>query len=129
MTSASGGAQGLLALGYGAAGAAKAFMPLSELALQMGFVSDMPGWLVRFIGFAELAGALGVLLPAITRILPWLTPLAALGFCLIQILAIGVHVSYGETAQTLPLNLALLGLSVFVLWGRWKKLPIVPRAH
>lgn len=122
------GAQGLLALAYFVAGASKAFIPLPELATQMSFVADSPAWFVRFIGIAEIAGAVGILLPAITRILPMLTPLAALGFSIIQILAIGVHASYGETAQTLPMNLVLLGLSAFVLWGRWKKQPIAPRA-
>lgn len=120
-------AQVLLALVFGAAGTAKAFMPLVDLALQMSFVADSPALLVRFIGIVEIAGAVGIILPALTRILPMLTPLAALGFAIIQILAIGVHASYGETAQTLPMNLVLLALSVFVIWGRWKKLPIAPR--
>jgi len=52
--------------------------------------------LVRFVGFAELAGAIGVILPAATRILPWLTPLATLGFATIQVLAMGLHVMCGE---------------------------------
>jgi membrane protein DedA with SNARE-associated domain len=69
-----------------------------------------------------------MILPAATRILPWLTPLAALGFALIQVLAIVVHANLGETAMTLPINLVLLALSLFVLWGRWRKAPISPRA-
>ena len=76
----------------------------------------------------ELAGALGMILPAATRILPWLTPLAALGFAVIQVLAIGTHALLGETAQTLPINLVLLALSLFVAWGRMRKAPILPRA-
>ena len=83
---------------------------------------------MRFIGFVELAGALGMILPALTRILPFLTPLAALGFAVIQVLAIGTHASLGETASTLPMNLVLLTLSLFGAWGRWKKSPIAPRA-
>ncbi len=118
----------LLAIVFGAAGAAKIFMPLGELALQMSFVADSPAILVRFIGIVEVAGALGMILPALTRILPILIPLAALGFAVIQVLAIGVHASYGETAQTLPMNLILLALSAFVVWGRWKKLPIEAKA-
>jgi len=120
-------AQILLALAFGVAGASKIFMPLAELALQMSFVADSPAILVRFIGIVEVAGALGMILPALTRILPILTPLAALGFAIIQVLAIGVHASYGELAQMLPVNLILLALSVFVFWGRWKKLPFEPK--
>ncbi len=118
----------LLALIFGAAGAAKLFMPLGELALQMSFVADSSPVLVRFIGIVEIASALAMILPALTRILPILTPLAALGFAIIQVLAIPVHASYGELAQMLPINLALLALSAFVIWGRWKKLPIEVRS-
>jgi hypothetical protein len=59
-----------------------------------------------------------MVLPMWTGILPWLTPLVALGFAVIQVLAIGVHHRRNEMAQALPINLVLLGLSLFVLWGR-----------
>ena len=54
----------------------------------------------------------------LTGILPWLTPLAAIGLSLIQVLAIGFHARRNETAKSLPMNLVLLALSLFVLWGR-----------
>jgi DoxX-like family len=91
------------------------------------WVVAFPEWLIRFIGLAEIAGAIGIILPAATRILPWLTPLAAAGFATIQILGIVVHAYFGETGQTLPINLVLLALSVFVVWGRHKASPIAPR--
>jgi hypothetical protein len=65
------------------------------------------------------ARALGIILPILTGILPWLTPLAAIGFLIIQVLAIGLHARRDETAKTVALNLVLLALSVFVIWGRW----------
>ena len=75
----------------------------------------------------ELAGSVGIILPALTRIKPFLTPLAALGFTAIQVLAIGFHIERGEVAKMAPINLALIALSLFVLWGRIKKAPISPR--
>jgi len=120
-------AQILLALFFGGVGIMKLTQPIEALGAMMTWVNVSPVWLVRFIGFAELAGALGMILPAVTRILPFLTPLAALGFVIIQVLAIGVHASLGETGMTLPLNIVLLALSLFVAWGRWKKAPIAPR--
>lgn len=117
----------LLAVVYLAAGAVKTFTPIAELATQMSFVADSPVWFVRLIGIAEIAGAIGLIVPAITRILPWLTPLAALGFVVVQAGAIVSHASYGELAQYLPLNLGLLLLALFVLWGRIKKSPITAR--
>lgn len=120
-------AQLLLALAFGAAGVMKLFQPIEALGAMMTWVTVTPDLLVRFIGFVELAGALGMILPALTRILPFLTPLAALGFAIIQVLAIGVHASLGETAMSLPMNLVLLALSLFVAWGRFRKAPISPR--
>lgn len=120
-------AQVLLAFVFGAAGVMKLFTPVADLGAMMNWVTVSPEWLVRFIGTAELLGAIGVILPALTRILPWLTPLAALGFLVIQVLAIGTHASLGEVAMTLPMNLVLLALAAFVAWGRWKKAPIAAR--
>ena len=70
-------AQLLLFGGFGSAGLMKSTMPLDQLAAMMPWAGDVPGRLVRFIGLSELAGAIGVLLPAMTRIRPGLTPLAA----------------------------------------------------
>lgn len=120
-------AQVLLALVFGAAGVMKLLQPVEALGAMMAWVNSSPEMLVRFIGLVELAGALGMILPALTRILPFLTPLAALGFAIIQVLAIGVHASLGETAASLPMNLVLLALSLFVAWGRTRKAPIAAR--
>ena len=120
-------AQVLLALAFGAAGVMKLMTPLDQLGTMMNWVTVTPEWLVRFIGTVEILGALGMILPALTRVLPWLTPLAALGFAVIQVLAIGTHASLGETAATLPVNIVLLALALFVAWGRWRKAPIAPR--
>jgi uncharacterized membrane protein YphA (DoxX/SURF4 family) len=120
-------AQVLLALAFGSAGIMKTLTPVAELGTMMNWVTVTPEWLVRFIGVVEFLGALGVILPALTRILPWLTPLAALGFAVIQVLAIGTHASLGETAMTLPINLIILALSLFVVWGRTRKSPIAAR--
>ena len=85
--------------------------------------AQVPLALVRFIGISELLGAVGLILPALTKIKPLLTPLAALGLLTIMILAMGFHVSRGE-AGTLPFNIVLGGLAAFVAWGRTSKAPI-----
>ena len=120
-------AQVLLALFYLYAGYNKLTQPIDALAtMGMGFVLVVPELLTRFIGLAEVLGAAGLILPAATRILPRLTPLAALGLSTIQVLAILLHASRGEF-MVLPMNLVLLGLSLFVLWGRERKAPISAR--
>ena len=111
-------ASALLALAYGMAGVMKTFRPIPDLAKMMVWPGDVPVALVRFVGLAELAGAVGLILPVLTGVLAWLTPLAAIGLSLVQILAIGFHARRGETAKSLPMNLVLLALSLFVLWAR-----------
>jgi uncharacterized membrane protein YphA (DoxX/SURF4 family) len=109
------------------AGFMKLTQPIDALvASGMTYAGDYPEMLTRFIGTMEVLGATGIILPAATRIAPVLTPLAALGFSTIQVLAIGLHAMRGEF-QVLPVNLVLLALSLFVLWGRSRKVPIAPR--
>ncbi len=119
-------AQVLLALAFGMAGAMKTLTPLDELAQKLPWVTSAGG-LVRFIGVSEVLGALGVILPAATRIKPVLTPVAALGLVSIMVLAVGFHVSRGEVGAV-PVNIVLGGLAAFVAWGRLRKAPIAPRA-
>ncbi len=82
--------------------------------------------LIRFVGGLELIGVLGISLPALTRIQPGLTPLTALGFAAIQALAVPPHLHRGEFGM-LPLDLAIVVLSLFVFWGRTRKAFISPR--
>ncbi|MCB0214496.1 MAG: DoxX family protein, partial [Anaerolineae bacterium] len=102
--------------------------PVDQLAQGMIWVGDVPVWLVKFIGLAELAGGLGMILPALTRIQPYLTPLAGVGLALIMIFAAIFHLTRGEFGFIVP-NLILLVLAVFVAYGRWKLAPIAPRGH
>ena len=119
--------QGLLALAFVAAGGMKLALPIEELlANGMTFVEHMPAFLVRFIGAAEVAGALGLLLPAATRIAPKLTPLAAASLAVVMILAVGTHVWLGEYGAVVP-PIVLGSMAAFVAWGRAIKRPIERR--
>lgn len=117
--------QVLLALAFGMAGTMKTFTPLDELVKTMPWFTSVP-WLPRFIGPAELAGALGMVLPSVTRIRPVLTPLAGVGLSIVMVLAGGMHAVRGEI-QMVPINVLLGGLAVFVAWGRFKKARIESR--
>ena len=110
--------QALLAAFYLMVGFMKATRPLADLTKMMAWPEQYPR-LTRFVGVAEVLGGIGLILPMLTGILPWLTPLAALGLSVIQVLAIGFHARRNETGKSLPMNLVLLALSLFVLWGRW----------
>ena len=119
-------AQVLLAGMFLMTGAMKLSQPISALAAQLPWVTSVPAALVRLIGTAELAGALGLLLPSLTRIQPRLTVLAALGLIVVMLLASAFHLSRGEGAM-LPMNLALAAFAAFIAWGRSKAAPIAPR--
>ena len=103
---------------YLMAGAMKATQPIPKLAGMMKWPGDVHPGFVRFIGSVDAAAGLGLILPLATGILTFLTPLAALGSVVLQVLAIGFHGKRGETKTTLGMNLVLLALSAFVLWGR-----------
>jgi putative oxidoreductase len=118
--------QGLLALAFGFAGMTKAFAPLAEAAKNIPWIPDVPAAVVRFIGTAELLAAVGLLLPALTRIRPRLTPLAASGLVLVMMLASLFHLTRGEP-QGVVINAVLGGLAAFVAWGRFRAAPIAPR--
>jgi len=118
-------AQILLALVFGFAGSMKLLTPIDELAKNAPWIKDS-AFLVRFIGTSEMAGALGMLLPSLSRIKPGLTSLAALGLSVIMVLATGFHLLRGEARFT-PMTIALGALAVFVAWGRFRKVPIRPR--
>jgi hypothetical protein len=118
--------QVLLAAAFGMAGVMKTTVPITELAHKMVWPGVVPAALVRFIGVSELAAALGLVLPAATRVRPMLTPIAAGGLVLVMALAAAFHLSRGE-AQMLPFNLVLGALAAFVAWGRMKKAPISAR--
>jgi putative oxidoreductase len=107
---------------FGMAGCMKLSQPISHLSAMLPWTAQVPEGLVRFIGTAELAGALGLILPAATRILPVLTPLAASGLLVIMMLASGFHISRGETSN-LPINAVIGSLAAFIAWGRFMKAP------
>jgi hypothetical protein len=113
----------LLAALFVMTGAMKASMPLHEVAKTMRWVPDVPVGLVRFIGLTELAGAIGLILPSTTKILPKLTPLAAVGRGVVVLLGAILHFTRGEGALT-PLNFILAAMAGFVAWGRTQKAPI-----
>ena len=113
------GVQGVLALLFLWAGGVKLVLPLEQLT---GPVS-LPGWFLRFIGAAEVLGAVGLILPGLLRIRPGLTRLAAAGLVIIMIGATGLGLATGNVVMALsPLVVGLL--AAFVAYGRWRLAPL-----
>jgi len=116
-------AQILLAIVYGMAGMMKAFQT-AKAGEMLPWAKRHSDSFVRLVGASELLGALGMILPALTGILPGLTPLAALGLSLIQVLAILIEHLPNKEYKAIPMNAVLLALSVFVAYGRLVVVPL-----
>lgn len=114
----------LLALAFLLAGTLKVTQPIDRLATRMNWVNAIkPPRLVRLIGTLEILGAIGLILPAVTGILPWLTPVAATGLVLTMIGAITLHTRIGEASRIAP-NVVLLLLAAFIVIGRFVVMPL-----
>ena len=74
---------------------------------------------MRAIGILEILGAIGLILPAATGILPWLTPLAASAFVLLMAFAIVFHARRPGEVPNIAFNVVLGLLALAVAIGRF----------
>ena len=109
--------QGFLALLFLAVGLMKLIPPRERLLARMPGLAVLPWATVRAIGTVETLGAIGLILPALTGTLPWLTPLAAGGLVLLMIGAAFFNLRRRHY-QGIIANEVLMALAGFVLVGR-----------
>ena len=95
--------------------------PPAELVDQMN--ASLPRWFQLFIGVAEVLAAVGLTLPGLTRILPWLVICAAVGIMIVTASATVFHVSRGEMGSAAT-TLVLFGIAAFVAYMRYRVVPI-----
>ena len=108
-------ATALLALSNLGAGTFKLVRPKEKLVLQQPWAEDFTPMQLRAIGAAEVLGALGLILPRVTGILPVLTSVAAFAIVALQVGAIVTHVRRKETI--IPnVVIILLALVVGIGW-------------
>jgi uncharacterized membrane protein YphA (DoxX/SURF4 family) len=92
---------------------------------EVSWFSAVPQDLFVFIGICEFLGGIGLILPAMSRVKPELTPFAALGLTLVMALAAVFHIARGEYTFV-PINLVLGGVATFIAYGRLSLRPIAP---
>ncbi|HYO76211.1 MAG TPA: DoxX family protein [Thermoanaerobaculia bacterium] len=110
-------AQVLLALTFLVLGFVKLSTPIAEMASRMLWAAFTPAPLIRTLGALEIAGAIGLLLPAVTRLGSLASAIAATLLALVMLDPIAVHLTLGETSK-IAAPLALLVLSASVAWAR-----------
>jgi uncharacterized membrane protein YphA (DoxX/SURF4 family) len=115
--------QVLLALAFFAHGLLFLFPP-AEMADQMN--ASLPRWFQLFLGISEILAAVGLTLPGVTRMQPWLVSWAAAGVMIVMIGASAFHVVRGEVSSGI-ITLVLLAVATFVAYMRWRNAPIPPR--
>jgi hypothetical protein len=95
--------------------------PPAELVDQMN--ASLPRWFQLFLGVAEVLAAVGLILPGLTRIMPWLVSWAALGIMVVTASATVYHVARGEMSSA-AITLVLFGMAAFVAYLRYRVIPI-----
>ena len=114
--------QALLALFFaGASGAPKLLLPADQLPMPIA----LPQAFTWFIGTCEVLGALGLILPGITRVRPGLTVAAASCLALLTVCACVYQVMGGQPANGV-FALVIGGLAAGVAYGRARLAPITP---
>jgi putative oxidoreductase len=115
--------QVLLALAFFAHGLLLLFPP-AAIAAQM--YASLPRGFWLFLGVAEVLAAVGLTLPGLTRIQPWLVPSAAAGIIFVMVSATIYHLSRGEVSSAIT-TIVLLVMATYVAYMRWRVAPIAPR--
>lgn len=96
-------------------------MPPPEVAAQMN--ASLPRWFQLFLGVAEVLAAVGLILPGVTRTLPWLVSWAAGGVVIVMISATVYHLLREEFSSAV-ITAVLLAMAAFTAYGRWRIAPI-----
>ena len=104
-------AQGLLAFAMLGAGGFKLATPHAKLAQQMKWAATWPPARVKLLGFAQVAGAMGLVVPWASGILPFLTPVAACCVLVLMLGAVKTHVDHKEPVVA-PAFLSALCLAI-----------------
>ncbi len=115
--------QALLGIAFLMAGLSKSTLPAGKLASMLPWTGDVRLRWPRFIGVCEMLGALGLVLPGVTYVQPWLTVVAAGGLALIMVDAAMFHQSRHEYSM-IAVNVVIFALAVLIVYGRWVLVPL-----
>ena len=93
-----------------------------EIKEKLAWVENFSSTQIKLIGFLEVLGALGMVLPMLLKIVPILSPISAAG---LAALMIGAIITHAKRKESFMFNLILFALACFVIIGRFILVPIV----
>lgn len=103
--------QGLLSGVFLLTGTTKLVLPREVLEKRMHWAPSWPRWRIKLLGLAEVAGGLGLVVPAATGVAPILGPIAALCLAVLMLGAASTHRRLGESvAPALLVGALCLGV-------------------
>ncbi|MBM9466722.1 DoxX family protein [Nakamurella leprariae] len=109
---------GVLAAALAFSGVFKLVLPRERYVASQPWAADAPSWAPPAIGVLEVAGAVGVVLPALIGVAPVVVPVAATGLALVMAGAVAMHVARREWSALVPSGV-LLVLAALVAWARF----------
>jgi uncharacterized membrane protein YphA (DoxX/SURF4 family) len=95
--------------------------PPPAIAEQMN--ASLPRWFQLFLGVAEVLAAVGLTVPGVLRIMPWLVTASAAGIIIVTVSATVFHLARGEWSAAF-ITLLLLAMATFVAYMRHRVLPL-----
>jgi uncharacterized membrane protein YphA (DoxX/SURF4 family) len=111
--------QALLSVSFLCGGVMKLFQPVEQLSAMWPWTAEVSPAFLKFTGVVDLLGGLGIILPSLLRIKPWLTPVAAVAIVVQMVGASAFHIARGE-ASDIGANIVFALMALFIGWGRWK---------
>ncbi len=114
----------VLAVIFGAAGLMKLRSSRAELRARGGWIDDLPDWMPKFIGVAEILGAIGVIVPPLFDMDAAIVPIAAGSLAVVMVLAAFVHLLRREFVPYVIVNAVIFAVAAFVTWGRIEDTPL-----
>lgn len=115
--------QCLAGFAFFAAGAMKLSQPKEKLAPKMSWMNAFSAGTIKLIAIAEVLGGIGLIVPAATKIMPILTPIAAAALVLLMLGAFATHLRLKEALEGVP-SLVLAAMAAFVAYGRFVLAPL-----
>jgi len=112
--------QVLLALAFVGVGYTHTFtFEQASIRQGMGWMADVGRDRMRIIGILEILGAIGLVLPAATGVLPWLTPVAATALAVLMVLAAVLHLRRPDEGRNIVVNVILGAIAALIAYGRF----------